>query len=376
MSIYRRWKCSSRRGSETRARAAGFTLIELLVVVAIIAMLISILLPSLATAREQARAVVCGQRLRDLGNGLHTYFAQNSDWIPGVNTSGVAIRRVVGVPGAFNSPRMPVQSYDWIGPILSQSIEMDALRAKRFHEIMTRFHCPSQQNYKSVFYGPGLNSSQDRNDFLAEPDDWTAISFLMPGHFQFFGQSHKDAVLATHETSGAPIKARVAAASWEAVHDTYKPTLTQVGNAGQKIAAADGTRYLAADLLDFDVAPDPGWYGSFTCSGAWWCGSTAYGVKSNTRNWNGRSVSAGADPAGQGRNLALSYRHGVQRGAGLSGTAPDNKGRINALFFDGSVRRLSDYESRNPIYWYPKGTRVNDPSQVMRDELVAGDLVP
>ena len=55
----------------------AFTLIEILVVVAIIALLISILLPSLNAAREQAQTVVCKTRLKELYSG-HVLYAQDS----------------------------------------------------------------------------------------------------------------------------------------------------------------------------------------------------------------------------------------------------------------------------------------------------------
>jgi prepilin-type N-terminal cleavage/methylation domain-containing protein/prepilin-type processing-associated H-X9-DG protein len=51
----------------------AFTLIELLVVVAIIALLISILIPSLARAREVSKATVCGCNLRQLGLAVQLY---------------------------------------------------------------------------------------------------------------------------------------------------------------------------------------------------------------------------------------------------------------------------------------------------------------
>jgi prepilin-type N-terminal cleavage/methylation domain-containing protein len=60
-------------GTSARRQPGGFTLIELLVVVSIIALLISILLPSLKKARDQAKLTVCGTRLHDIGVALMSY---------------------------------------------------------------------------------------------------------------------------------------------------------------------------------------------------------------------------------------------------------------------------------------------------------------
>jgi prepilin-type N-terminal cleavage/methylation domain-containing protein len=63
-------------------KRTGFTLIELLVVVAIIAVLVSILLPALASAREMAKRTSCQANLRQIGLGIAMYANVHNGYLP------------------------------------------------------------------------------------------------------------------------------------------------------------------------------------------------------------------------------------------------------------------------------------------------------
>lgn len=68
------------------ARRSAFTLIEVLVVVAIIALLIAILLPSLKAARDSANAAVCVSNIKQLCTAFLTFSVEHNGHLPGYGT--------------------------------------------------------------------------------------------------------------------------------------------------------------------------------------------------------------------------------------------------------------------------------------------------
>ena len=68
-----------------RARRVGFTLVELLVVVAILALLVSMLMPALARARDLARDSICRMNLRSVSAASHQYSGEFDGWLAQVS---------------------------------------------------------------------------------------------------------------------------------------------------------------------------------------------------------------------------------------------------------------------------------------------------
>lgn len=362
---------------------SAFTLIELLVVVAIIALLISILLPNLGRAREQARAAVCGQRLRDFGGGLAIYTTENQDWIPGMNTSGFGLRanEQTTNPAVLHRSKQPVQTSDWMTPVLANTQELPAQRAERFKYLFDKYRCPSQR-YTSALYRSATTPVIDYADFPKHAP-WPAASYKMSIWFQYWGQNNRRPLgRLAHPNPNVNIflAAEAARPDWEMQVSEYESRITLVGPAARKVFVSDGTRYLesAQQPLDHEVNPVPKFsgdgrlaFGAFSDSGAWWCGSTAFGVALGSKNWYGGTVPRGS--SSNGLNLSLSYRHGAPTEGARA--APDNRGQINAAFFDGHVERLGDRESRDVYLWYPSGAKVRTPAEGMT-QVPADFVVP
>jgi len=118
-------------------KSNAFTLVELLVVIGIIAVLISILLPSLSKARAQANSIVCSSNLRQLYQAMQIYAVNNHQYeMPAKSTTG-GDKEAMWCGINLLGPCFGINAWAGSGSSTAQQAAVD--------RIGKMLHCPSVQ---------------------------------------------------------------------------------------------------------------------------------------------------------------------------------------------------------------------------------------
>ncbi len=302
-------------------RRGGFTLLELLVVVAIIALLLSMLVPSLSSSRDLAKQVTCATQLRTLVQAAIDYSLEYNDAIPGSPlTSGMHFTQTPG-----NEVWKPGDSisdwYDFAGAVLPMlTSQWPDDREKLIGRITQKqFACPANQET----YGP---YPQDEGYPVIQAASYLTMNTFMRGGTDYYYRYLRE------PPAGITID-EVWKVAWPDNYDVmmperYRPQFERVGKASLKVLLADGFRFFEPPSTKDYCVYEKAFAGNQSAHPPCDIESREYGE-------------TGA--------AELSYRHG-------KGTI------INAAFFDAHVESLKKTDSRRPEYYFPTGSVVREES--------------
>jgi len=183
---------SPAQSASRHPRTRGFTLVELLVVIGIIALLISILLPTLGKARESAARTKCLSNLRQVGQSMMLYATDYKGKVPiGYNRDGWTGYQIYVKSGDY----YPLQGHLFLAGYMGTP---------------EAFYCPSQPDARFQFntaenpWPPSTSIATDyvRSGFNARPEvNWNGQPYPKAG-MQQISRLKGQAILA--DVTGIP----------------------------------------------------------------------------------------------------------------------------------------------------------------------------
>lgn len=324
-------------------RTNGFTLVELLVVVAIIAILMSLLLPAVSKAQRASRSVACMANLRSIGQALTFYVNESKGWIPGsahttsrhfytATTFSTPLQVTAG-----NVPPGPISTTDWIAPLA----RILKISLPETGEVEPRYDA-----YRKI----GLFLCPGGMDVMSSP--FPATTPIDPGqqlgYATAFGFMVNRGTTPAFPSPGVTDQTRVSTGGgWPQYPADYSPRVTKVGNPSEKIFAADAGKFMNGGpglTFNLSFAPTPNSpgrnSGPYSDWGAWTNATSAY----DRSAVNGGNMMDGR---------VFSFRHGDTRPGMRYGSY-----RLNAVFYDGHAENLNEVEATHPRLWLPRGTVI------------------
>lgn len=163
----------SNKGASMNTKRNAFTLIELLVVIAIIGLLLAILVPSLARAKEKAEFLFCKANLRSLGMAMKLYLNDNDAMYPECLTSVFDCLKAEA-DGMnrdcewHNRDLSPEKNPQYAGPLWQYIDSQDAFLCPTFKRFAKRYGQDHPSHNSAIPIEPQYAFSQ--NAFLGRPN--------------------------------------------------------------------------------------------------------------------------------------------------------------------------------------------------------------